>query len=93
MLFGDDGTFSIRVLYSGSVKLVDVTGSMTVQILKDKLKNEVFCKVPRSTSHDQMFLQLDQKGFTDECATLESLGVSPDVQMEFFFQKVTGRET
>ena len=90
MLFGDDGTFSIRVLHSGSVELVDVTGSMTVHILKDKLKNEVFCNVPRSTSHDQMFLQLDQKGFTDECATLESLGVSPDVLLEFSCQRSRG---
>ena len=46
MLCGDDGTFSIGVRYSGSVKLVDVTGSMTVQILKDKLKNEAFMNVP-----------------------------------------------
>ena len=90
MLFGDDGTFSIGVRYSGSVKLVDVTGSMTVQILKDKLKNEAFMNVPRSTSHDKMFLQLGEKGFTDECATLESLEVRPGVELKFSFKRTRG---
>ena len=77
----EDGKFSIRVCHSEHCGWVEVTGSMTVQSLKDKLKNEAVCNVQRGTLHEKMFLTLSGEQFTDECATLESLGVKPGVEL------------